>query len=250
MSDPKQAGDVLVELGVGRFIQAAERFMAAPENAERAERQREADDEALRAGRRHTLMLQGVPVKDIPAIVADSLGDTSPMRAVRAFLGDQRARLLVLAGPRGTGKSTAAAWVIAQPCPEPYEGPGSMRRVYRGGVDRLEREPWPFELHARFLDVSRLQRLSKFRDEDMGPVERCSMLAIDDLGMEHLDQAGNFLSVLDGLVNARYAASLRTVITTNLNASTFKGRYGERIADRLREVGRFVECAGESLRGR
>ena len=108
----------------------------------------------------------------------------------------------------------------------------------------------PAELRPRFVDVSRFSRSSRYDDEQMGPLERCSMLAIDDLGMEYADAKGSFLSLLDGLVNARYAASLRTVITTNLGAGAFRERYGERVADRIREVGRYVEIADPSMRGR
>ena len=39
-----------------------------------------------------------------------------------------------------------------------------------------------------------------------------------------------------------------TVCTTNLKASDFRARYGERVADRIRECGAFVEIAGTSRR--
>ena len=42
------------------------------------------------------------------------------------------------------------------------------------------------------------------------------------------------LARFDSLVDARYAGQRRTIVTTNLDSESFKGRYGERVADRIR----------------
>ena len=76
------------------------------------------------------------------------------------------------------------------------------------------------------------------------------MLAIDELGTEPLDALGRWLADLDELVDARTARGRQTVATTNLSGTDFKARYGERIADRIRGSGRFIETRAASLRKR
>ena len=137
--------------------------------------------------------------------------------------------LLVLSGSRGCGKTTAAAWWLLQ------------RRAPARYVST--RPP-------QFVDAAALTRWPRYDDGRMRELELAAALVVDDLGMEYDDKHGAFRSFVDGLVNARYAKELPTVITTNLPAADFKARYGERIADRIREAGRFVELAGESLRRR
>jgi DNA replication protein DnaC len=63
-----------------------------------------------------------------------------------------------------------------------------------------------------------------------------------------VDDKGWFVRALASIVDARYAACLKTIMTTNLNAERFKATYGERIADRIRESGRFRDVAGQSVR--
>lgn len=230
--------------------------MRAREAEVEAEQKRRAEWEAEKKQRQQWRLLvqRGIPVKDLDAIVANSLTPTAALDKAREFLADTGARMLVLAGPRGCGKTTAAAWVIAQRCPDRYR---QFRDAYETGEAQeapLNRDPyrsvyWPGDRHPRFVDVSELQRISRYRDEDMRPLEQCSMLALDDLGMEYADEKGSFLATLDGLINRRYRDSLRTVITTNLTAKHFRLRYGERIADRIRECGAYIELAGASLRG-
>jgi DNA replication protein DnaC len=195
--------------------QAKEKARAEDELAAR----READAKREAAAARPRLIGRGVPARLADAILRGALEETDAIRLAKAFTASRRT-ILVISGVRGAGKTVAAAWLVAQ---------------------------YPF---ARFIDVSRLARLSRYSEEDMAPLEECALLAIDDLGTEYADDKGSFMATLDGLVNARYADERRTVITTNLQANTFKARYGERIADRIREAGRFVELASKSLRGR
>jgi DNA replication protein DnaC len=100
------------------------------------------------------------------------------------------------------------------------------------------------------VPVARLTRWNRFDDDAMATLERASALVVDDMGAEYMDDKGAFRSFVDGLMNARYADGLATVLTTNLNGQTFADRYGTRFADRLREAGRFVELRGTSMRGR
>lgn len=178
-------------------------------------------DEASRARqeRIESLQRRGVPGKDIPAFMGESaLQETRAMFFAREWLASDRT-VLVLSGTRGCGKTVAAGWLVA----------GSR--------------------YGQFLDVTKLQRLSRYEDAAMRQVEDCDLLAIDDLGMEYADAKGSFVALFDGLFNTRYADQRRTVITTNLPVAVFRERYGERVADRIREAGRYVELDDPSLRG-
>lgn len=187
-----------------------------------AERERRADDE------RRELVRCGLPLDKLRSIAAGESHDTDALAAVRKFLASE-SRLLVLAGGRGVGKTYAATWWATREQPPPVElacGP------------------------PRFVDAPALARWPRYDDERMTQLEGARALVIDDLGLEYNDRHGAFTSLLDGLVNHRYAALLPTVITTNQGAAAFCKRYGERVADRIREVGRFVELHGPSLRAR
>lgn len=175
---------------------------------------------------RRDLVERGCPVKDLERAVSGQLDDTKAVAAAQAAL-DVGMTLLVLSGTRGCGKTTAAAWWLLQ-----RRKPSEYVRVGP----------------PRFVDASSLARWPRYDDAKMRELERASALVIDDLGVEYDDKNGAFRSFVDGLVNSRYAACLPTCITTNVPAADFRQRYGERIADRIREVGRFVELSGESLR--
>lgn len=197
--------------------------------AEAEERTRRAEEE-VRVERLAWLVQDvGVPAKDIARIEgAEGISETRAMRAVREQLAE-RLMLVVLSGTRGSGKTTAAAWWLAQ---------------------RQPKHDYVYTQNPFFIDANHLARWPRYDDSKMERIEKALCLVIDDLGVEYDDKQGNFRSLFDALVNARYASMLPTVITTNLNAEQFKERYGERVADRIREVGRFVSIADESLRGR
>lgn len=108
---------------------------------------------------------------------------------------------------------------------------------------------WASQKNAYWITAKALARIGAY-DDDAKKLEKHKHLVIDDLGTEYADQKGFFLSNLDGLIDARYADELPTVITTNVSAAEFKTRYGERIADRIRGSGAWVEVGGGSLRVR
>ena len=194
--------------------------------AAETERQRQED-------LRRELVELGCPAKDLEIALADDLRPTKALaaarRALESLAGERPTLLLVIAGRPGTGKTTAAAWWLMQRRPR----------------SRFVRTRSP-----RFLDAARLARWPRYDEERMTEIERAEALVVDDLGVEFDDVKGAFRSLLDELVNSRYAAQLPTLLTTNLSAEQFKARYGERIADRIRECGAFVGDAGPSLRSR
>lgn len=198
--------------------------------------------------RRAQLRDRGVPAKDHDRLLADDLAATPALEHARAFYANPTARLLVLGGGVGVGKTVALAWLVAQPppVPAPARGDDGAEACLRAGqmpVGAFEHEAW-------FITAAELSRLDRFKSGAMDRLTGCPVLAIDDLGAEYLDKAGAFLALLDELVNVRYSNALHTAISTNCGAASFRARYGERVADRVREVGLFFECGGPSLRGR
>lgn len=193
-----------------------------------ARQEAEAEERKARRERAAGLAEDGVPVKDLERVVAGPLEQTQPLAlAQRALSG--RWWLWALSGPAGVGKTTAAAWWLVQ-------------AHVTHELLRCER--------IRFVAAKRLQRWPQYDEARMRELERARALVIDDLGVEYDDDKGNWRALLDGLVDARYSAMLPTLLTTNLPRDAFKARYGERLADRLREGGGFVVATGPSMRVR
>lgn len=171
---------------------------------------------------RSVMVARGIPEIHLRHVFDQEPVQCDALEHVKAFLGSQET-LLVLSGGVGTRKSGSASW-------------------------GLTRRP------GRYVTADDLGRLAAARDEE-GQVEyrkvkKASLLVIDDLGGEYLDDKGWFFKVLNGLIDHRYAACLRTVLTTNLTPEEFRRSYGERITDRLRQVGAFIEVGGKSVRRR
>lgn len=127
---------------------------------------------------------------------------------------------LVLAGPRGRGKTTALAWAVT-------EG---------GGL---------------YVPAHDLVRAGTF-DPVWSDLAAAPVLGLDELGAEHVNDA--FRASLYDLLDTRYGNSRRTLIATNLDGEAFRQRYcpdpGDRLLERLTKGGRWVNLPGESMRTR
>lgn len=186
--------------------------------AERAARR--AAEEAKEARYQHRLRQQKadrieIPPKDFEIIERGGVAETA---ATKALGGTEL--VVCLSGNPGCGKTTGAAAML-----------------YAGGA-------------GLFVKAARLSRWERYNDDEMNRLLKTPVLVIDDLGVEYQDAKGNFLAILDEVIDYRYDHRLRTVLTTNLDAEQFKERYGERIADRIRESGKFVSLATDSMRRR
>ena len=103
-------------------------------------------------------------------------------------------------------------------------------------------------VHCQVWDAARIAALGKGKDGQQVLDGLCTnqLLGIDDLGTEPLTvkDYGNDITPLVSLLTERYNKRLTTIITTNLAIVEREGkqvdeiaeRYGERIADRLREL--------------
>jgi DNA replication protein DnaC len=165
--------------------------------------------------------------------------ETPAMRLVRGFMTDKPGTIAI-AGGVGCGKTLAAAWAVAQKVRDRYFG------AHPDGRDGT----WPADYHPRFIDAARLARLPRFAGKGesaaaLSPYERCSVLAIDDVGMEN--DVG-FVGILDSLIVTRHEDGLRTILTTNMPSEEFDPRYGARVADRLKGSGGYWELNEPSRR--
>lgn len=149
------------------------------------------------------------------------------LEAVRSwFDAKPRPWALVLCGTTGTGKTVAGVWAMAE--------------SLRNGETVASRTP---------TDIGRmpLYRSARERDEFKHLSRAIDLLLIDDLGAYPLTESGRGL--LLELLNARYEASARTVMTSNLDARQLQALLGERTWDRFRDGGRVVDVSGQSMRG-
>lgn len=163
----------------------------------------------------------------VPEIHLEAVYDREPvdcdaMVAVRGFVAGPMT-LLVLSGGVGVRKTGSSCWALTQ----------------RPGL---------------FVKADELLRLAASKDgDDIAKYKRarCTQtLIVDDLGGEYVDDKGWAVRVLNSILDFRYENRLKTIITTNLDAQSFKATYQERIADRLRESGRFYLIGGTSVRRR
>jgi len=193
---------------------------------------------AENAAKARALRETGIPAKDQERISVGTLEQTPATDAIGSG-----ADLICLSGNPGCGKTTAAAAWLWQYLQRADSWRPDRRML--GTPSVLPVAPLPI-----FLKSARLSRWERYDVKEMDRLLQSARLVIDDLGVEFQDSKGNFMAILDEVIDTRYDESRPTVITTNLDADAFKSRYGERIADRIRESGKFVSLGNASLRRR
>ena len=155
------------------------------------------------------------------------------MAAVMQYVEDlekniKSGRGLILMGPVGTGKTSAAIAVLQY----------GLQRDY-GGM---------FIGMSSLLDTIFTTK-EKNRDEWVEFERRLretTLLVIDDLGTEKPD--GWVQIKLDAIISERYNRMKPVIVTTNLDAIGLKNTYTERIIDRLRQTSKLLTFPGPSLR--
>lgn len=230
------------------YLAEHQRTMA--EEARREEAERRAKWEASQVEARKSRIAAyrvewGIPPRVIALL--DGVGDTDAVRKARAFMDESNPRtLLVLSGGTGCGKTVAAC--VALDYATAYDPYLRQRLVTPGETRPAQR----FNSPGRFVKAIDLVRAGTFDGAFWESLEDASVLVIDDLGTEPLDEKGWALANVAALLDGRYDSLRKTILTTNLPLTAFKARYcaadGGRLYDRLRESGVYVELAGQSLR--
>jgi DNA replication protein DnaC len=189
-------------------------------------------------------MRWGIPYREALIVLGHDVKpfrDTEALAAAREFLADAAApggpNILVLAGPKGVGKTCAGVYVadVADP-------------PLRFGLR------WSEKQHPIFRHVTDLSAMGLFDRDAKEDARRqqlvtAKVVVLDDLGTEYQDKGGLFLALLDWFLDKRYGSGGITVVTTNLGAEEFRAAYGERIYDRLVERCAWRDINHESLRG-
>lgn len=151
----------------------------------------------------------------------------------REFLETKRT-VLAMFGTVGQGKTLAAVWAARE-------------LLSRMALDAVA--TGASTTPVGFIPATKFARLSAYSVDDKAFFEglcRIRVLILDDVGTETL--AGVASAHFDELIDTRINFERRTIITSNLSAAAFKERYGERIADRLRQSAVISMGAGGSMR--
>lgn len=159
---------------------------------------------------------------------------TKNLRLVAETLaGDSHKFGLLLAGTCGNGKTTTmrAVQSIVQLLNNTY---------YNRCGERIGN---------RLLEAKEIAQLSG-KPEQLTAYQTIPLLFLDDLGREPTEvmQYGNVTSPITELLEYRYNQRLTTIVTTNLEPSEVRQKYGDRIADRFNEMFAVVSYTGASYR--
>ena len=155
-------------------------------------------------------------------------------RLLSAFLTQESAKFgIVLTGGCGNGKTTIIKalqnLINTLRIPNPYNGK---------------------EYAMRIIDAKSMVTTCKSNYEDWKRLRYQDLLAIDDLGTEPREvmDYGNIINPTVDILTRRYENQLFTIISTNLTPPDFSQVYGERIADRMREMMEKIPFNNSSYR--
>ncbi|MEM7233063.1 MAG: hypothetical protein AAF517_12840 [Planctomycetota bacterium] len=140
---------------------------------------------------------------------------------------------MILAGPKGAGKSFAAVWLLRRLID--HQARLAANPALRAlSPDRTAK----FARMQLVIDAMRNKDLRRTRER----LRMQRVLVIDDLGAEFNDSGGYIASLVDDLVDERWSEDRFTIATTNLDAQQLEERY-PRVFSRLcdsRGVGLIV----------
>lgn len=190
----------------------------------RRERDHRADvDRATRESRLENLGRDACRMHpdDVERVIStdpEALADSKAWRVLERFARSGRA-FVVLSGPRGIGKTVAAA---------------ALKARLGGLVVR------PDEVVTAFRNEHEAARALREQLIDT------SLVVLDDLGVELAADAS--VRAFHALVDQRQGGQRRTVVTTNLTRLELRAAYDVRTLERITHGGAFVELVGENRR--
>lgn len=163
------------------------------------------------------------------------------IQSVARWLTDSSRRpCLLLQGNVGNGKTTMMQCVAA-----------TFEAFRNGATSMLSKDGWQLTHEQRkpyerlqtlpvmqLVTSSRIVSAASKNNDDYPRIQRQMFVGIDDLGVEPPTTKiyGTELTPVADIIYHRYDLQLPTIISTNLNDEEIAGRYGVRIADRLKEV--------------
>lgn len=208
---------------------------AIEESAKQAERaiEAEARKAALEAMLKRTALPERFIGRTFDNYVAETPEQRKAVEIVRAYAENferhgRHGTTLILSGNPGTGKSHLAGAVIQAIMP---------RRVglyvTTMGLIRMVRETW-----RKDAERSEGQVLDELAAVDL--------LVVDEVGVQYGTDAEKTL--LFEILDRRYTDCKPSILLTNLGLDRFREFIGERLTDRLREVGKWVPFEWDSYR--
>lgn len=107
-------------------------------------------------------------------------------------------------------------------------------------------EKYGMQIH----DARKLAMLCRIDNKRFQQICNLRMLAIDDLGTEPFEVVdfGNSMNPMSDLILERYDKRLFTIVTTNLTPEQLREKYGDRVADRIKEMMEKVVFKNASFR--
>lgn len=167
------------------------------------------------------------PVVERPTMALVALERAVEWRAATRGAGaPPQPLVMVLAGPPGVGKSTAAARLVTR-----------------------------WSRRARFVRAREVAALASWETGPRALLGAVQLLAVDEAGLEEGDRAGaRIAGLLCERTDCAACPGAVTVVVTNLDAAAFRARYvDDRLASRLDAQERrgcdwWVELGGEDLR--
>lgn len=132
-------------------------------------------------------------------------------------------------------------------------GKTTMARAAATLINMLYSNEYRYEDRKGVVTISALQLAEAAKAEDDRNYSRfknTELLHIDDVGTEppSVKVWGNEVSPLTDILYSRYDRMMYTVITSNLYEDDIVQRYGERIADRFREMFDLLSFENKSYR--
>lgn len=151
------------------------------------------------------------------------------------WIASKRAkRWLLIIGSVGTGKTTLANAVC--------DVLNAVNKATKEGI-------WSAPVEK--ISAIKLSQLARTNEEKLQSVKKSLRLFIDDLGTEtdNVKIFGNTISPITETIFERYdSTNSVTIITSNLNTEQIAQNYGERVADRLKEMCNKIVINTKSFR--
>ena len=153
---------------------------------------------------------------------------------VAKFLTDENKKFgMILMGLSGNGKTTML-----------YAIRNAIN--YLNGINLFEDSS---QVGLQVIDAKETAAYAKNID-NFRALKNRPMLAIEDIGREPTEvlDFGNVLNPVIDLIEHRYDEQLFTIVTTNLNPTEIRSKYGARLADRFNEMFEPIVFKNKSYR--